>query len=156
MSTLEKMKPNQLEAVQNQVSEYKGVDVPTEINSHEKGLFHALMINSTPAPPTGWNHVARVQMFDEKSWEVNKNNFARLGYSQVFILHDPIQLRKEEKANKKSESDKPKKADYFFLKSKAAELGYEGSQKEVDLLAFFESKGMTQEQLLEEQLKEEK
>ena len=150
MSSSKTMEPNQLKTVKNQTSEFSGIEIPSEIRTVEAHLFHCVMINSTPKPPTGWKHDMKVQMFDERSWDINKKNLAQLGYSQVFVLHDPRQMAEDIK-NDEGDAE----CSYGFMKTEAKEMGYEGSLKKVDILAYFAENDVTMESLIAKEAAEE-
>lgn len=89
MNSSKKLVPNNLKVAKKNVKDFTGVTIPEEINESEAHLVHAVIINSTPVPPTGWKHEAKVQMFHKNTIEVQKENLTRLGYTQLFIFHDP-------------------------------------------------------------------
>jgi len=96
---MEKIKPNKLVECQKQASGFD-VEIPTEINEREKGYYHFAYIEKV--------HRANLQRYDErltiikmnqtdyitkvgsKSTKGSKANImALLGYTNLFILHDP-------------------------------------------------------------------
>ena len=116
------MAPNKLAEAKKQTENLKGIKIPGEINVFEAHLFHVLMIESTPNAKTlEYDHKVKVQTYDEKSWEVNKDILPRLGYVQNYILHDPV-LYKAQLEKAKEEAGK---VAFNELKEAAKEFGME-------------------------------
>ena len=96
---MEKIKPNKLAECQKQASGFD-VEIPTEINEHEKGYFHFAYIEKV--------HRASLQKYDTRLTIIKmnqtdyitkvgpnstkgsrSNTMALLGYTNLFVLHDP-------------------------------------------------------------------
>ena len=123
MSTSEKTKqnkiaPNKLETVKRQIkrSVLEAINIPEEIDAAEKDYYHILIIESNPNLITKeYEHKARKQVYDDRSWLVGKKQLKQLGYDQVYILHDPKTIEK----NKESRAE---------ILEKAISLGYDGAK----------------------------
>ena len=89
MSTL---KPNRLEIVKKQLEKEKIPSnlIPTTINECDKEIYHLLFIESKADYSTKeFKHSVVLKKFNQMSFEVNKDQFPKLGYTEAHILHDP-------------------------------------------------------------------
>lgn len=105
-----KIKSNNFDACKKQCATWESVNVPTEINEEEKHLYHLLFVEVI--------HRAREQRYDIRQsiikLNVNdyiqkvqkRNEFAILGYTNLFVLHDPTKKVVEPK--KSAKIDEPK------------------------------------------------
>ncbi|WP_440881417.1 hypothetical protein [Tenacibaculum sp. C7A-26P2] len=132
MSTL---KPNKLEIVQKQLKEVPNSLFPKQINESERHLYHVVIVKSI-ADNVKKKFEFKVQhkKFNQKSFEVSKAQFAKLGYTDVHIIHDPTiedlekAPKKDDDLSKKEKTLAQKEAD---LKKREAEI----AKKEAELKA---------------------
>tara|TARA_R110002020_G_scaffold245155_2_gene458794 strand:+ start:869 stop:1213 length:345 start_codon:yes stop_codon:yes gene_type:complete len=112
------MKPNKLEECKKGASAWSGVEVPTEINETEARFFHILLIEDVHRPS--------LKKYDVRSSiiKMNQNDYitkiggkgkkgtkapnylALLGYTNLFVLHDPLYIAPKKKVAKKVEPKK--------------------------------------------------
>lgn len=90
---VEKIKANNYDVVYKQVPSDYGVTVPSEIDANCAGLYHCLFIRRTHRPAQeDYLTAAYVKQFQPDAWERKggvKDNLALLGYTKVYVLHDP-------------------------------------------------------------------
>lgn len=99
------MKANNLEDCKSNIPNDWGVNVPNEVTDEEKHLYHVLIVNRTHIPSEErYTTKSYVQKFNEQAWTNTKPQLSQLGYTRVFILHDPT--KKEPIAAKKVEVKK--------------------------------------------------
>lgn len=114
---MSKIKPNKLAECQKQASGFD-VEIPSEINEHEKGYYHLAYVEKV--------HRADLQRYDERVTiiKINQtdyitkidskstkgsdaNTMALLGYKDLFILHDPtVRVAPKKKAAPKKTEPK--------------------------------------------------
>ena len=85
------MKANKLDQVKNSLpEEFNGIDFKEEVSSKEKGHYHILELNKVHI-----NHEqryvlsARVKKYNVNAWMGIKNELQKMGYKDLYILHDP-------------------------------------------------------------------
>lgn len=96
---MKKIKPNKLTEAQKQIGSFD-VEVPTEINEHESRFYHLALVERVHRP--------RLQKYDTRLTVIkmnqtdyitkilgastkgsSSNTMALLGYTNLFVLHDP-------------------------------------------------------------------
>ena len=96
---MKKIKPNKLAECQKQSSAF-GIDVPTEINEHESRFYHLALVEQVHRPMlkkydtrltiiklNQTDYITKIMGASTKGSNVNA--MALLGYTNLFILHDP-------------------------------------------------------------------
>tara|TARA_R100001463_G_scaffold113250_2_gene168332 strand:- start:1782 stop:2135 length:354 start_codon:yes stop_codon:yes gene_type:complete len=96
---MKKTKPNKLTECQKQIGSFE-VEVPTEINEHESRFYHLALVEQVHRPKlmkydtrltiikmNQTDYITKIQGASTKGSNVNA--MALLGYTNLFILHDP-------------------------------------------------------------------
>ena len=96
---MKKIKPNKLTECVKQASGFD-VEIPTEINEHESRFYHMALIEQVHRPMlkrydtrltiiklNQSDYITKIQGASTKGSSVNA--MALLGYTNLFILHDP-------------------------------------------------------------------
>lgn len=138
MSKQEQVTPNRLEVAKGQMAKILKTgqfELPETINKDEEKLFHVALVESRPNSKTmEYDHKLTIQMYNDRSWYQAKNNLARIGRGQVYILHDPT-FKGEKEGDGMS---------YEQLLARADELGYKGKKlskaKAIEFIAEEEAK----------------
>lgn len=64
--------------------------IPSTINECDKEIYHLLFVDSRADYKTKeFKHSVVLKKFNQMSFEVSKDQFPKLGYTNVHILHDP-------------------------------------------------------------------
>lgn len=141
MSTLKKTTPNLLEVAKKQMSKFiDKIDVPTEINENEAGLYHVVIVEASfNQAQLEATYKAKVQMYDDRSWIAVKDRLKQIGHTNIYVIHDPkVKAGETPKDNANGENagagadggddDKqtPKEKRQALI-DRAKELGYEGA-----------------------------
>lgn len=111
---MEKIKPNKLAECQQQASGFE-VEIPTEINSVDARFYHMVLIEKVHRPRlqkydtrlsiikmNQTDYITKIQGNSTKGSK--SNSMALLGYTNLFILHDPTV---KEAPKKKPAAKKP-------------------------------------------------
>lgn len=138
--------PNQLEVAKNQMKKFlEHINVPESIKTNESHLMHVVIVEGRFNQQTLETvYSSKVQTFDSNSWNVVEKRLKQLGYSHVFLIHDPrVETPKAE--NKTPEAQK---VDRAKLIEKAESLGYDGAknvanQVFIDFIAQKEERAMS-------------
>ena len=101
------------------------INLPEEIKEKDQHLLHVAIVDGEFNQETlDTKYRARMQTFDLNGWAVAEKRLSQLGYSHVFVVHDP---REEgEESSELSEKKSEKKIERADLIEKAVALGYEG------------------------------
>ena len=96
---MKKIKPNKLTECLKQASGFD-VEIPTEINEHESRFYHMALVEQVHRPMlkkydtrltviklNQSDYITKIQGASTKGSNVNA--MALLGYTNLFILHDP-------------------------------------------------------------------
>lgn len=87
---MRKVKSNKFEVACKQTAKMNGVNIPSEINENESGLFHVAFIETKANKKTlEFEHNVMFKKFNLESFRKNENHFQRLGYGDLVIFHDP-------------------------------------------------------------------
>lgn len=110
MSTLKKTTPNLLEVAKKQMSKFiSKIDVPTEINENEAGLYHVVIVEASfNQAQLEATYKAKIQMYDDRSWIAVKDRLKQIGHTNIYVIHDPT-IKGEVKKPKAPKGDKKDK-----------------------------------------------
>ena len=110
---MSKIKPNKLAECQKQASGFD-IEIPTEINEIDSRFYHLVYIEQVHRPTlkrydtratviklNQTDYITKIQGKSTKG--SNSNTMALLGYTDIFVLHDP----KVKPAKKKAPAKKP-------------------------------------------------
>lgn len=102
------MKANKLdEVLKNLPDDVKSSGFVQEVSDNEKHLFHILEYKRTNNPEAQrYDLAVQVKKYQEGAWNLIKDTLPVLGYSNMYILHDPNAKAPVKKAPRKKAAPK--------------------------------------------------
>lgn len=88
---------NSFETARKQLSNYPEIQVPEVINELDKNHIHVVFIDRVHNErERRYENKVMIKKFSVEAYEMNKKEFSKLGYGEMFIFHDPRVKAKQE------------------------------------------------------------